>query len=81
MVSMGAMVVTAATVVALTTTMPGMVVTEATAATEAMGVMVNTVASETFMAERWKLLTAGCVDVMINQTKGRMAAGYHIFRF
>ena len=81
MVAMGAMVVTAATAAALATTMSGMVVTEATEATAAMVVMVHMVALETFMAERWKLLRAGCVDVMNEETTSTMTAEYHFFVF
>ena len=79
MVAMGAMVVTAATAAALATTMSGMVVMEVTEATAAMVVMVHMVALETFMAERWKLLSAGCVDVMNEETTSTMTAEYHLF--
>ena len=81
MVAMGAMVVTAATTAALVTTMLGMVVMEAMEATAAMVVMVHMVASETFMTERWKLLSAGCVDVMNDQTTSTMVAEYQFFVF
>ena len=79
MVAMGAMVVTAATAAALATTMLGMVVMEAMEATAAMVVMVHMVASETFMAERWKLLRAGFVGVMNEETTSAMATEDYFF--
>ena len=81
MVAMGAMVVTATTAAALATTMSGMVVTEAMKSTAAMVVTVHMVASETFMAELWKLLSAGCVGVMNDKTTNTMATEYHLLVF
>ena len=75
------MVVTVATTAALATTMLGMVVMEAMEAMAAMAAMVHIVASETFMAEHWKLLRAGFVDVMNDETTRTMATEYHFFVF
>ena len=58
MVVMGAMVVTAATAAGLATTMLAIVVMEAMESMAAMVVTVHVVASETFMAELWKLFRA-----------------------
>ena len=78
---MEAMVVTVATTAALATTMLGMVVMEAMEAMAAMAAMVHIVASETFMAEHWKLLRAGFVDVMNDETTRTMSTEYHFFVF